>query len=248
MLLVKVRPEIKINFVKQRNPEIFRGRKLAVSEKNIRCTKCNKLLPETTEYFYRDKRKKNGLKSLCKECCIKNTRKWQEENRDKFLEYKRKHREANPKKYREYRRKWSKNNPECHKEFRENNKEWFKDYFQSKRKSDPQYRLNQRIGSNIRMAIIEDAHGRSWEELVGYTLHELKDHLVAQFEPGMTWENHGSDGWHIDHIKPRHKFNFTIVDDQEFKECWALENLRPLWAEDNMTGRPVANRGFTKGG
>lgn len=25
-----------------------------------------------------------------------------------------------------------------------------------------------------------------------------------------------------------------LTDEQQFKQCWALENLRPLWAADNI--------------
>lgn len=229
--------------VKQRNPEILEE-VIAMGKALVRCTKCNKLLPETMEHFYRDKRKKNGLKSRCKDCCIKSTRKWQEENREYFLDKQREYRKNNKELRRELRRKHYRLNKEQEKflaeRFKRKNPDYYKRYYRRKRENDMQYRINQRIGSNIRMALIDNAHGRSWEKLVGYTLQELKDHLESQFEPGMTWDNHGYDGWHIDHIKPRHKFDFTSVDDPEFKKCWSLDNLRPLWAEDNRTGRPVA--------
>jgi hypothetical protein len=74
--------------------------------------------------------------------------------------------------------------------------------------------------------------GRSWESLVGYTLYDLKRHLEARFLPGMSWENYGA--WHIDHIRPRASFTYTSPEDDAFKQCWALDNLQPLWAEDNI--------------
>ena len=59
--------------------------------------------------------------------------------------------------------------------------------------------------------------------LLGYTPHQLKSHLEAQFEQDMSWENYG-ELWEIDHIKPVSKFKLgerlCIVN--------ALENLRPL--------------------
>ena len=48
----------------------------------------------------------------------------------------------------------------------------------------------------------------------------------------MKISNHGQ--WHIDHIKPVHLFNYKSTDDEEFKECWSLNNLQPLWAKDNF--------------
>lgn len=75
---------------------------------------------------------------------------------------------------------------------------------------------------------------KKWEELVGYTVEDLKKYLESQFQPGMTWDNYGKNGWNIDHIQPIHTFNIKKENDEEFQECWSLENLRPLWQEENM--------------
>src|SRR3546814_9626669 len=58
------------------------------------------------------------------------------------------------------------------------------------------------------------------------------DRLERQFLPGMSWDNRGE--WHIDHIRPLCAFEFTSPDDPQFREAWALTNLRPLWARDNL--------------
>jgi len=58
-------------------------------------------------------------------------------------------------------------------------------------------------------------------------------HLESQFKPGMNWENYGKYGWHIDHIRPQSWFKFESKNDPEFKICWALSNLQPLWAKEN---------------
>jgi len=50
--------------------------------------------------------------------------------------------------------------------------------------------------------------------------------------PGMGW--HNMSEWHIDHIMPLASFNFTGLDDPAVREAWALSNLRPLWAADNI--------------
>lgn len=64
---------------------------------------------------------------------------------------------------------------------------------------------------------------------------ELVIHLESQFIDGMTWDNHGMNGWHIDHIRPISSFNFDSTDHPDFKKCWALDNLQPLWVEDNLS-------------
>jgi hypothetical protein len=76
--------------------------------------------------------------------------------------------------------------------------------------------------------------GRSWEALVGYTLAELERHLERLFAKGMTWENLGRDGWHIDHRLPLSGFDFADAHDPEFRRAWALANLQPLWQADNL--------------
>ena len=68
--------------------------------------------------------------------------------------------------------------------------------------------------------------------LLGYTKYDLKNHLESQFTYGMSWDNIGE--WHIDHIRPVSSFNFDSTEHPDFKKCWALNNLQPLWAEDNM--------------
>ncbi len=60
----------------------------------------------------------------------------------------------------------------------------------------------------------------------------LRDHLESLFTNGMTWENYGK--WHIDHIIPKSFFEFSSPNDVEFKMCWRLDNLQPLWAKDNI--------------
>jgi hypothetical protein len=76
--------------------------------------------------------------------------------------------------------------------------------------------------------------GISWEELVGYTRDELKFHLESKFTPEMTWENYGSY-WHVDHIMPKSWFEYSSVEDENFKKCWGLANLQPLSAKENLS-------------
>ena len=45
----------------------------------------------------------------------------------------------------------------------------------------------------------------------------------------------GRGEWHIDHIIPKSVFNFTKPEHEDFKRCWALKNLQPLWAEENIS-------------
>lgn len=95
------------------------------------------------------------------------------------------------------------------------------------------FNLNHRMRHGISQSLGKGIkNGRSWRSLVGYTANELYRHLERQFLRGMTWEKRGE--WHIDHIIPLSSFKFTSPDDPEFRAAWALTNLRPLWAKDNL--------------
>lgn len=80
-----------------------------------------------------------------------------------------------------------------------------------------------------------------------YSPKSLKIHIEQQFEPWMNWNNWGKyvfsfwdDGdintwkWNLDHIIPKSNFPYKSVYDPLFQECWALDNLRPLSAKQNV--------------
>lgn len=99
---------------------------------------------------------------------------------------------------------------------------------------DPTFRLAVRMRSAVHKALrrhMKDKARRSWQELVGYSVGDLRTHLERQFLKGMSWEN--ADRWHVDHILPVASFGAVEPGDAAFRACWALTNLRPLWKSDN---------------
>jgi len=97
----------------------------------------------------------------------------------------------------------------------------------------PMFRLNSLMSSGMWKSLCGNKGGVSWEDLVGYTLKQLKKHIEKQFTEGMSWENYGKDGWVIDHKIPKKVFNFTKPEHEDFKKCWALKNLQPMWEKEN---------------
>jgi hypothetical protein len=97
---------------------------------------------------------------------------------------------------------------------------------------DPRYAIYHRVKRNIHKHLRDGKASRNWAIALGWTMDQLKAHLERQFVRGMGWHNRGA--WHIDHIRPASSFTFTCVDDPQFRECYALSNLRPLWGPDNM--------------
>jgi hypothetical protein len=66
-------------------------------------------------------------------------------------------------------------------------------------------------------------------EALGYNSLELKKHIESTWTEGMSWNNYGIEGWHIDHIKPISAF----LLDSDVKKINSLSNLRAMWARDN---------------
>lgn len=100
------------------------------------------------------------------------------------------------------------------------------------RRSKPHIAISDSMGTMVRIALAGGKGRRSWETIVGYTVEQLAAHLERQFVRGMSWENYGK--WQIDHIRPVSSFSFRSPEDEGFKDCWSLTNLRPLWAADNI--------------
>lgn len=96
------------------------------------------------------------------------------------------------------------------------------------RKENIAYVIKRRIGKRI-AKVLDGKRPKDWQHLLGYDPSLLVPHLEAQFESWMTWENYGID-WHIDHKRPVSSFRLP----EQIRECWALSNLRPLRALDNL--------------
>ena len=162
-------------------------------------------------------------------------KKWRENN----LEYDKKYYQKNIEKVKERSKRWSKNNPEkrrnSKKKWRKNNpikhKKWQNEWFKTKRKNDHIFRLNSNISGAIYKSLKGNKNGYHWEKLVGYSQENLRKHLEDQFKDGMTWGNYGE--WVIDHKIPKSLFNIISAKCKGFKKCWALENLQPLWKDEN---------------
>jgi hypothetical protein len=100
-----------------------------------------------------------------------------------------------------------------------------------KRWSNPTYRVSKNMSNYVNKHIRDKDFSHVFD-LLGYSISDLMAHLEKQFSDGMSWSNYGA--WHIDHRKPVCSFEFESKNDKQFLECWKLDNLRPLWAKDNL--------------
>lgn len=111
--------------------------------------------------------------------------------------------------------------------------------------ADPEFQLAERmrrqinknlkrdgIGDIMRDAIKRNGESSKVQLLLGYSIAELKSHLESQFTPDMNWSAFMAGRIHIDHKIPQKLFDLS--KEEEWRECWSLSNLQPLWAEDNL--------------
>ena len=173
-------------------------------------------------------------------------KKWKQENKDKVKEYHKKYRQENKEEIKEYLKKYYEENKEERKEYQkkygQENKEKINEHNKERYHTDPCYKLRDIVRKLINQALKGGKGGESFLPYVDWTTPELKEHLESQFEDWMTWDNHGvlhptEKRWHIDHIKPQSVMleGVTSMDDPKFRECWALENLQPLEARENIS-------------
>ncbi len=118
-----------------------------------------------------------------------------------------------------------------------------------RRDTDPAYKLRNLISRAVsRMLKLSSSNKNgSIKDNLLYSIDELKDYLEKLFEPWMTWKNQGvynakiwDDNdqstwtWQLDHIIPQSDLPYISMQDENFKKCWGLENLRPLSAKQNI--------------
>lgn len=154
-----------------------------------------------------------------------------EENREKYNEARRRVLVRDRERIAKIRKAWRQANAES---IRESQRMRWKS-------ASIQKRLRVSIGAAVYRSLKRQSSskgGSGWQQLVGYTVEQLKRHLERQFLKGMTWDNYGP-AWHIDHIIPVAAFSVQSAGDEEFRHCWALTNLRPLWAKDNLRKRAL---------
>jgi hypothetical protein len=104
----------------------------------------------------------------------------------------------------------------------------------------PKNKLNMDIQIAVRKGMKRIIKHSKYFEYLDFTMEELRTHLEKQFDDWMNWDNHGL--WHIDHIRPVASFDFTSMEDEDFKKCWALENLQPLKDTENMRKNHYYNK------
>jgi len=200
------------------------------------CSVCN--ISKSLDNFHIDKNCKNGVKGQCKDC---------------KSAYSKRHNAilGVSKRNKELKKVYHRNNSEKERQYRLDHKEHIrnllknyyianKEYLNKKNsknavnrmKHDIDFKLRTRLRTRLNNAIRDNLKTGSAIRDLGCSIEELKVHLESRFQPGMTWDNYGFYGWHIDHIVPL--VSFDLSNREELLKACNYNNLQPLWAEDNM--------------
>ena len=106
------------------------------------------------------------------------------------------------------------------------------EYARARRQEDPLYNFFCSIRSQAVRVVKQVGLGKkptNTFKWVGCSPEQLKTHIESLFQEGMTWDNYGKKGWHVDHIRPVSSFK-----PEEWDQINHYTNLQPLWAEDNL--------------
>lgn len=134
-----------------------------------------------------------------------------------------------------------------------------------RRKEDPSFRLRCNVSVRIHTILKGAVVKQSIIDYLGWTMEEGRKHIEALFsipynltidgKVWMSWENWGKYNattwndndsttwtWELDHKRPQASFEYTSMEDEAFKQCWSLENLRPYSAKQNRLESDRGNR------
>lgn len=202
-----------------------------------KCSSCKQ--EKDLSEFRKDKYSKDGLTYRCKNCLSKADKSYAERNPEKMKARYARYAQENPEKMRAKEKKLKRR--AYHRKYQKTQQ--YRDQRNNRRmeryENDPEYRSRCLISSRLRRCILKrtDIRSKKLEEILGYTIIELNSHLERKFEEGMNWENrgYGPGKWEIDHVIPDSWFQYSSFDDEAFKQSWGLDNLQPLWYEDNQS-------------
>ncbi len=183
---------------------------------------------------------------------------WRSRNKERWSEYTKALRKKYPERYKAYHDAYLSKNPERVLELRklsnirrrhkisEDSKAWYaknkdrvrrykNEYERTKCATDSAFRCEKRLRNRIIEVLKYQRAIKSarTKELIGCDRNYLVQWIEAKFRDGMTWKNHGNNGWHLDHIRPCASFDLSNPEEQ--KRCFHYTNLQPLWANDNRS-------------
>ena len=196
------------------------------------CSKCGDEKPVGEFYIRKDS--KDGYRSDCIECHLKQKKIYSKNNSQHKRDYMKQYRIDNPdivkvwieNNYEQYlwnSKKWKIENPDKAKKHKKNNRK-------KRLENDPQYRLKNNIRRLILLSFSNKGYSKKsrTNQILGIDYDGFMKHIESQFTEGMTWDNRGE--WELDHKIPISLGN----TEEEIIRLNHYSNFRPLWRKDNI--------------
>jgi hypothetical protein len=107
-------------------------------------------------------------------------------------------------------------------------------YQNNRKKTHTPSKIRENIKSRLKRAL-KSNKSMSIVEYLGCSMDFYIKYLESKFLPGMTWENYGINGWHIDHIIPL-STDYSNLDLHNYK------NTQPIWENDHLLKTSQENK------
>tara|TARA_Y100000389_G_scaffold44503_1_gene39217 strand:+ start:294 stop:1043 length:750 start_codon:yes stop_codon:yes gene_type:complete len=112
------------------------------------------------------------------------------------------------------------------------------EYEKKRGKIDPVFKLTQSVRKRLYQFLKSQKLQKTNKTftMVGCTPKFLREYLEKQFYPHpknnriMSWKNHTTNGWHVDHRKP-----LSLAKNiKDVEKLMHYSNLQPMWADQNI--------------
>lgn len=176
--------------------------------------------------------KKDEINEYLKEWRIKNKDKQEKYNKERWIYKKDECIERNKKYWEENKERLTVRNKEYYEENKSKIINKNVDYERNRTKEDELYKLTKQYRTRTKMAFKQKEFEKPTKttDLIGCSPEEFKKYLESKFTEGMTWENRGLKGWHLDHIIPLS----SAKTKEELEKLCHHTNIQPLWWQDNL--------------
>jgi len=218
------------------NPEKYKAQVKKYREKNRK-----QISKKAKEKYNTDPQKYLAQAKAYREADIEKTRSKRRvhyaENREKLLAQAKAYRDAHPEKIIAQRKaRYEVNSKKLlarHKAWREANPEKIRAYFRERYHTNIIYKLSvtYRVAVRRGFKLIKSGKKSASLDYLGCSWEEFLEHIRSLFTEGMTLDNHGLYGWHLDHIIPIS----SSETEEDVIRLSHYTNFQPLWAQDNYS-------------
>jgi len=188
--------------------------------------------------FHKNKANKDGMERKCRACSSQLARARRQRKLEEYRAKESKRRENKRESLNNYARKYYRTNLEkrraAAKEVYKRGKKRKFERVRERYHTEPMFKLNQCTRRAIGHCLKGKKNRKRWSRLVGYSATELQNHIESLFTEGMSWEQYLNGQISIDHKVPLSLFTFKGPEDPQFRACWSLDNLQPMWKQKNL--------------